>query len=169
MSVKFPETEERSLENFVKFVEAHKTEHVIPIRKYFPSHLRIHSLQRNLDYLKRQNSDLRRRLNRQILAKRNAENRRLVAERQVGALLDQNNKANFDYKSELQGLTQQNTELLREILNARDQLNKYRKIAQSTVEELRKRNWELHSTIVSLEKANLQFSKETNDSSKIKT
>ena len=169
LSVKFPETEERTLENFVKFVETHKTEHVKSSRKYFASHVRIHSLQRNLDYLKRQNIDLRRRLNRQILEKSNAEKRRLVAERHLGALLDQKNKANFDYKSELQGLTQQNAELLRGILNVRDHLNKHRKIAQSTVEELRKRNWELHSTIVSLEKANLQFSKEPNDSSKIKT
>ena len=167
--MKFPETEDRTLENFVKFVETHKTRNVEANRKHVTSHVRIHSLQRNLDYLKRQNIDLRRRLNRQILAKGDAEKRRLVAERQVSALLDQKDSANFDYKSELRELSEKNAELLREIFNARDQLNKYRQFAQSTVDELRKRNWGLHSTIVSLEQANLQFLKESNDSSKIKT
>ena len=167
--MKFPENEERTLGNFVKFVETHKTDHVTSSRKYVTSHVRIHSLQRNLDYLKRQNINLRQRLNREIMAKGNAEKRRLTAERQVGALLDEKNEAKFDCKSELQKLSAQNAQLLREILNARDQLSKYRRIAQSTVEDLRKRNWDLHSTIVSLEQENLQFPNEPSDSSKIKT
>ncbi len=167
--MKFPETEERTLENFVKFVETHKTEHVKASRKHVKSHVRIHSLQRNLDYLKRQNTDLRLRLNRAIMAKGSAEKRRLTAERQVSALLDEENDANFDYKSELRELSAQNAELLREILNARNELNKYRRIAQRTVDELRKRNLELRSTIDSLDQANLQFSKEPSSSSKIKT
>ena len=148
-------------------MEAHtnRDDHVKLKRKRVTGHVRIHSLQRNLNYLKRQNINLRTRLNREIIAKEKAEKGRLKAERQFGAFLDQTNEANFDYKTELQKLSTQNAELLREILSAKDELSKYRKIAQKTVEELRKRNWELHSTIVSLEEANSLFS----GSSKIKT
>ena len=167
--MKFPENEERSLENFIKFVETHRTNHVNALRKTVTSHVRVHSLQRNLDYLKRQNVNLRRRINREIAAKQNAEKGRLTAERQVGALLGEKNDANFDCRLELQKLSAENTQLLREILNAKDQLSKYRKIAQRTVEELRKRNWELQSTILDLEQASLILAKEESDKSKIIT
>ena len=167
--MKFPESKERTLENFIKFVETHKTNHVKALRKYATSHVRIHSLQRNLDYLKRQNINLRRRINREIAAKENAEERRLTAERQLGALLGERDDANFDCKFELRKLSAENTQLLREILNARNQLSKYRIIAQRTVEELRKRNWELHSTIVNLEQASSLLAKEPSDDSEIIT
>ena len=167
--MKFPENEGRTLENFIKFVETHRTNHVKALRKTVTSHVRVHSLQRNLDYLKRQNVNLRRRINCEIAAKQNAEKGRLTAERQVGALLGEKNDANFDCRSELQKLSAENTQLLREILNAKDQLSKYRKIAQRTVEELRKRNWELQSTIRDLEQASLILAKEESDKSKIIT
>lgn len=167
-SVKFPENKERTLENFVKFVETHKSNHVKIHGNYAKSHVRIRNLQRNLDYLKTQNRKLIRRINRETFAKKIAEKRQLIAERQVRVILSEKGAANFDYKSQLQKLSAQNSELLRRVLNAKNQLSKCRRVAQTTVEQLRKRNWELYSTIIRL-KANLVHSTESSDSSKVET
>ncbi|XP_028415895.1 thioredoxin domain-containing protein 11-like [Dendronephthya gigantea] len=158
LSVKFPENQARTLENFIKFMETHKTGHVKIRQRYVTGsgHMRVHSLQRNLNYLKRQNTNLRRRLNSEIAAKENAK-------RQVDALLSERTAVELDYNAKLRKLSVENSKLLREILQAKKRLSKYRSIAQRTVEELKRRNWELHSTIVSLEEGNLLLSKETTE------
>ena len=119
-------------------------------------HMRIHSSERNLNYLKRQNTNLRRRLNSEIVAKENAK-------KQVRALLGEKTEAKSDYHTKLRKLSAENSKLLREILQAKKQLSKYRSIAQRTVEELKRRNWKLHSTIVSLEEGNSPHSKGPTD------
>ena len=161
-SVKFPEMGDRTFEKFVRFVEAHKTNPVTKDGDCFNAQVSLNYLKRNLNSVKIENLNLRRRLKREILTRNIAERGGSNVER----LLNKKNKMLSDSEAKLMNLWAENRKLLQQVLAAKRHLRKYRRMAEMTLAELKQRNWELHSTILSLEEAN---SKLVDDSDKSST
>lgn len=169
LSVIFHENEDRTLENFIHFVEKHKSRHVSPVRSHVLRHdvMKIRRLERGMRVLTKQKNHLRWRLKNEIESRLEAEKRRLKTERQIVALLadkKDDELSRFDLQYEVQKLTLENAELLQDVSDAKERLKiakMHREISEKTVEALRTRNFKLGLMVSSLKEQNSNQSKET--------
>ncbi|XP_046854863.1 thioredoxin domain-containing protein 11-like isoform X2 [Xenia sp. Carnegie-2017] len=99
-SVKFPQMGDRTFEKFVRFVEAHKTNPVTKDSDCFNAQVSLNYLKRNLNSIKIENLNLRRRLKREILTRKIAEKGGSNVER----LLNKKNKMLSDSEAKLMNL-----------------------------------------------------------------
>ena len=176
MSVTFPDYVERTLENFIRFLEKQKSNHVLPVQTYVPwlYSREILRLERERDSLKNKNNILRWDLRSEKKSRLEAEKRRQAAERQLDALLGGKNddeRSMLDLENEIRKLTVDRNNLFQEVTDVKEQLRTqkmHREVSDKTVEELRTRNSELERIVHNLQNENLKISKEQIESERNK-